>query len=106
MTRLRKWLGFSMALLAIPALHAEDWPQLPWHNAAVELPAQEWPLRPGPRTIKVLVHYPEGRLDRVAAETGLMLTLHNWGGVDCVGALLLSPGDGGVVQSCGLFLQS
>ncbi|VVT58741.1 hypothetical protein BOS5A_200737 [Bosea sp. EC-HK365B] len=27
-------------------------------------------------------------------------------GDDCLGMLLLSPGDGGVVQSCGLFLQS
>jgi dienelactone hydrolase len=61
------------------------WPELPKLDAAVTLPAQEWPQRPGPRFIKVLVHYPEGTLDSVNAETGLMLTLHNWGGTDCVG---------------------
>lgn len=64
---------------------AEDWPALPDRNAAVELPAQEWPLRPGPRTIKVLVHFPQGERVRLDAQSGLMLTLHNWGGVDCVG---------------------
>ena len=54
-------------------------------DAAVEIDAQEWPLRPGPRTVRVLVHYPRGRLDAIGAETGLFLTLHNWGGTDCVG---------------------
>ncbi|MDA0835658.1 MAG: prolyl oligopeptidase family serine peptidase [Planctomycetota bacterium] len=62
-----------------------EWPSLPDENAAVQIPAQEWPLRPGERTVRVLVHYPHGRLENVTAETGLMLTLHNWGGTDCVG---------------------
>ena len=64
---------------------AEDWPLLPEQNGAVELPAQEWPLRPGPRRVRVLVHYPGGKLANVGERTGLMLTLHNWGGTDCVG---------------------
>lgn len=67
----------------------QTWPALPERNAAVNLPAQEWPLRPGPREVKVLVHYPQGELARVDASTGLMLTLHNWGGVDCVGTAAL-----------------
>ncbi len=71
--------------LAAGTLDGKEWPELPDQNGSVDLPAQEWPRRPGPRTVKVLIHYPQGRLDRVNAETGLMLTLHNWGGVDCVG---------------------
>lgn len=61
------------------------WPALPDADGAVEIPAQEWPLRPGPRRVRVLVHYPQGRLAAVGPTTGLMLTLHNWGGTDCVG---------------------
>jgi acetyl esterase/lipase len=70
----------SAAPAATPAT-----PSLPQRNAAVELAAQEWPLRPGPRTIKVAVHYPGGRLEQVNAGTGLMLSLHNWGGTGCAG---------------------
>lgn len=42
-------------------------------------------MRPGPRKIEALIHYPGGKLAGVTPETGLMLTLHNWGGTDCVG---------------------
>ncbi|MFO0804075.1 MAG: DUF2920 family protein [Gemmataceae bacterium] len=72
----------SIILFAAPALAQ---PALPTRNGPVELAAQEWPLRPGPRSIRVLVHYPKGALESVNATTGLMLTLHNWGGTDCVG---------------------
>lgn len=64
---------------------AQSWPDLPARNGAVEIPAQEWPQRPGPRTVRVLVHYPAGDIASVTAQTGVMLTLHNWGGTDCVG---------------------
>lgn len=64
---------------------ASSWPELPAANGAVYIPAQEWPQRPGPRQVKVLVHYPGGKLENVNAETGIMLSLHNWGGEDCVG---------------------
>lgn len=70
--------------LVSPAV-ADDWPALPDQNAAVEILAQEWPLRPGPRRVRVLLHYPGGKLANVNERTGLMLTLHNWGGTDCVG---------------------
>ena len=76
---------FTAALLVtnlVNDLSAQIWPELPAENNVVELPAQEWPLRPGPRSIRVLVHYPRQQL---SAETGLMLSLHNWGGVDCIG---------------------
>lgn len=73
------------AMLAASFAKADDWPALPEQNAAVEIPAQEWPLRPGPRKVRVIVHYPGGKLANVGERTGLMLTLHNWGGTDCVG---------------------
>ena len=69
----------------VTSLRADDWPALPSENGAVEIPAQEWPLRPGPRRVRVLVHFPGGKLANVGERTGLMLTLHNWGGTDCVG---------------------
>lgn len=89
----RPHTSFYVLIALVPSLiaprliaAADDWPHaLPSANAAVELPAQEWPLRPGLRTIKVLVHYPQGKLAEVNSQTGLMLSLHNWGGVDCVG---------------------
>jgi len=72
-----------IGLFAIQLSAAE--PALPEKNGPVELAAQEWPLRPGPRSVRVLVHYPKGTLESVNETTGLMLTLHNWGGTDCVG---------------------
>lgn len=66
-------------------LCAEDWPALPDRDATVTLPAQPWPHKPGPRTITALIHYPGGKVENVGPNTGLMLTLHNWGGSDCVG---------------------
>lgn len=83
------WLAFALTATAakvLPAAETPDkWPALPQTDSRVVLPAQEWPLRPGPRTIEALIHYPGGKLSQVGPETGLMLTLHNWGGVDCVG---------------------
>ena len=69
----------------MPRAAAEVWPPLPQKDAVAEIPTQEWPQRPGPRRVRVLVHYPGGSLEGVNAQTGIMLTLHNWGGSDCVG---------------------
>lgn len=80
-----KTLAFVGLLLVSSPSRADDWPVLPEQNGAVEIPAQEWPLRPGPRKVRVLVHFPGGKLANVNERTGLMLTLHNWGGTDCVG---------------------
>lgn len=77
-----------LALAAAPLPAAElppGWPELPAGNAAIRVPAQEWPLRPGERFVTVAVHYPQGKLSAVGPQTGLMLTLHNWGGTGCVG---------------------
>ena len=76
---------FAIVWLIGVSAFSEDWPPLPDQNGAVEIPAQEWPLRPGARAVRVLVHFPGGKLASVNEQTGLMLTLHNWGGTDCVG---------------------
>ncbi|MBI1311708.1 DUF2920 family protein [bacterium] len=76
-------------LLSSASIRAADsdaaWPVLPEKNAMVTLPAQEWPQKPGPRAITTSIHYPAGTLASVDKSTGLMLTLHNWGGTDCAG---------------------
>ncbi|MCE9531092.1 MAG: alpha/beta fold hydrolase [Planctomycetes bacterium] len=69
----------------LQAAEPEKWPVLPAQDAAIEIPVQEWPQRPGPRTARILVRYPGGKLSGVNKDTGLMLTLHNWGGTDFAG---------------------
>jgi hypothetical protein len=56
-------------------------------NGSFRIPAQEWPLKPGPREITVHVRYPGPlpHLRKVRPTTGLMLSLHNWGGTGFVG---------------------
>lgn len=78
-------IGLLWLLCVAPLAAEETWPALPPSNGAVQIPAQEWPMKPGPREVTVTVHYPGGKLEKVNAETGLMLTLHNWGGTACVG---------------------
>lgn len=105
----------SVAVLCVLALAAEPargadapWPALPDKDGAVTIPAQEWPLRPGARTVSVKVHYPTGALAGIGPNTGVMLTLHNWGGTDCVGTAdpreLATKLD--VVALCVNYLQS
>ncbi len=43
-----------------------------------EFAAQEWPFEPGERTVKMYVEEPP---DGINENTGLMLCLHNWGGI-------------------------
>lgn len=98
-----------LAAMCLPGLAtAQQWPRLPETDQRLLLPAQEWPLRPGPRTVAILVTYPGGKLSNVNGQTGLMLTLHNWGGTDCVGTaspqVLASKLN--VVAMCVNYLQS
>lgn len=67
-------------------LHAA--PPLPEKMGAVSIPAQEWPLKPGPREITVYTRYPGAgaQLAGVRPSTGLMLSLHNWGGTGSGGS--------------------
>jgi len=80
--------AIAAALLSPPALAADDarpWPALPGENASAELPAQAWEFQEGPRTITAYVYYPGGALANVNENTGLFLSLHNWGGTNAVG---------------------
>jgi hypothetical protein len=77
---------FSVATFAHAGMSAEPmWPELPTIDGAVKIPVQEWPQRPGTRFARIRIAYPGRKLENVNAETGLMLTLHNWGGEDCAG---------------------
>ncbi|MCA9418624.1 MAG: DUF2920 family protein [Candidatus Omnitrophica bacterium] len=60
-------------------------PPLPSNNSSVEIPTQEWPYEPGPRKVTVYLHYPDGELGNANENTGLMLSLHNWGGTHARG---------------------
>lgn len=79
------FLAVVSLLWNMPLSAAETWPDLPATNGTVQIPAQEWPLKPGPRQVAVIVHYPGGKLENVTKRTGTMLSLHNWGGSGCVG---------------------
>lgn len=98
------WLLLSLRV----EVAAGDWPVLPAADGAVEIPVQEWTQRPGPRTVRILIHFPGGAIENVTAGTGIMLTLHNWGGVDCVGTaapqVLAKELD--VIAVCVNYLQS
>jgi predicted esterase len=76
----------GVSLIAQAAIAAEVWPALPAADGKALIPAQEWPQQPGPRSVTAYVRYPKERREAVNAETGLMLTLHNWGGTDHRGA--------------------
>ena len=86
-----------------------NWPkELPETNGPVWIPAQSWPQHPGERRVRVSVYYPNGQLSSVNEQTGIMLTLHNWGGTDCAGTA--SPGalarELNVIALCVNYLQS
>ena len=62
-------------------------PVLPSTMGTVSIPSQEWPLKPRPRETMVHVRYPGtgAQIEGVRPDTGIMLSLHNWGGTDCAG---------------------
>jgi len=73
--------------ISFPVLASEDrpWPALPAENGSVELPAQEWAFQEGPRSFKAYIYYPGKALANVDANTGIFLSLHNWGGTHAQG---------------------
>ncbi len=101
--------GVIALTLVVPGGADEPaWPAFPETNATVQIPAQEWPQRPGPRTVRVKVFFPGGTRAKVTADTGLMLSLHNWGGEDCVGTAdpQTLANELNVVALCVNYLQS
>lgn len=79
------WVSLWLCFVGVAVGAEAVWPRLPEVDGMVEIPAQEWPLRPGARTVRVRVCYPAGTRASVGARTGILLTLHNWGGSDCAG---------------------
>jgi predicted esterase len=77
---------FFFLLLTTLSFSAEsaraETPKLPDKMGTVSIPAQEWPIKPGPREIMVYIRYPAAgaTIEGIRPETGLMLSLHNWGG--------------------------
>ncbi len=73
-------------LFALSSFALAETPPLPAVDGEVNIDAQDWPREPGPRTIRVYLSYPGGELGHVGERTGLMLSLHNWGGMGADGA--------------------
>lgn len=81
-----KSLLAGVACMGMLAGEAVAGPSLPEKSGGVvSIPAQEWPLKPGPREIKVYISYPGAGIESVDSGSGLMLSLHNWGGTASVG---------------------
>ena len=81
------------ASFASPVAGAAPWPKLLQKNGAVLLPAQDSPhllanksQEQGNRSIKTYITYPGGSVEHVTPQTGLMLSIHNWGGKAASGA--------------------
>lgn len=79
-------LLLSTALTGSSESLSGNWPDLPERDGSVAIPAQEWPAEPGARSVTVFIRYPGGALENVGPNSGLMLSLHNWGGTDHQGA--------------------
>ena len=77
-------LLFATVAVQLSAVEV-PWPALPERDGAVVMPAQEWPARPGPREVRLQIHYPGGTRASIGPRTGIFLTLHNWGGSNCDG---------------------
>ena len=78
---------------ALPVADAAPWPKLLQKNGTVLLPAQDSPYllanktqEQGNRSIKAYITYPGGSIEHVTPQTGLMLSIHNWGGKAASGA--------------------
>ncbi|MBX3180825.1 MAG: DUF2920 family protein [Candidatus Hydrogenedentes bacterium] len=78
-------LAVSMFVSLTAAADDRAWPSLPETNATAALPAQDWAFQEGPRAITAYVYYPGGSLANVNEQTGLFLSLHNWGGTGARG---------------------
>jgi hypothetical protein len=74
------------AMVLLGAAGTESWPALPDTNGSALIPVQEWPYQPGPRTARAYIRYPNKQRTAITADTGLMLSLHNWGGTDHLNA--------------------
>ena len=102
------WLLTIVFVTPVAAAAEPHWPPLPEQDGAAEIPAQEWPLRPGPRTVRVQVHYPGGRSPASAPAPARCSRCTTGAAPDCVGTAdpreLAAKLD--VVALCVNYLQS
>jgi hypothetical protein len=77
----------SLFILFAATVSADDrpWPALPEENAFADLPAQSSPYVEGPRAVRAHIYYPGKSAANVNKNTGLFLSLHNWGGTNAIG---------------------
>jgi hypothetical protein len=79
MKRVVQILTLFILIAGTAVADERPWPALPDENGSVDLPAQESPFVDGARTVKAYVYYPGKSLAKVNNDTGLFLSLHNWG---------------------------
>lgn len=79
-------MKFLVLVFSCVSAVATEWPVFPDQDATVDIPAQEWSQRPGLRKVGVKIYFPGGTIAGVKKDTGLMLSLHNWGGTWCGGS--------------------
>ena len=82
---IRRFLSLFLVVLLASLADAQEAPPLPVANGKVTLRVQDAPDQPA-RDLILTVFYPGGKRTNITARTGLMLDLHNWGGVDAEGA--------------------
>ena len=83
---LRKFCLLLCCLLGLQALALATSPKLPASNGPVTIMVQDDPAQPA-RALMLHLRYPHGKLANVTDTTGLMLDLHNWGGMTFDGAV-------------------
>lgn len=73
-----------LTLLMSTILGASQATPLPAHDGQIKIPAQ--PYAEDARTVTAHLRYPGGALENVKPSTGILLSLHNWGGTEFRGA--------------------
>jgi hypothetical protein len=82
----RSVAAFLALLVVSGCCLASGIPELPERDGVVQVPAQSHAQNGPGRTIDVHICYPGGTLSAVKPTTGLLLSLHNWGGSRFAGA--------------------
>lgn len=75
-----------LCLVSILSADETSLPELPAVNGTVDIPTQSILGSAEPRKVKIYIHYPKEKLENITPQTGLMLSLHNWGGMYHTGA--------------------
>ncbi len=84
-TRAYRLLFVFVLASSVAVAQGAEWPVLPKADGTTMIPAQDSPYHPTPRQVKVYITYPGGSVEHVKPTTGLMLSIHNWGGTGARG---------------------